>query len=52
MKFLLSNFVYDVRTYSWDTAFYNARFLIGTGIMHALIRKPYRLHIHDECHGF
>lgn len=50
MKFLIKNFVHDMRKYGWSTAQFNVRFLIGTGIARSIIREPMFFHVHtDEC---
>lgn len=33
MRFLLSNFVSDVKTWGWNTAYFNARFLVALAIL-------------------
>jgi hypothetical protein len=49
VRFLVKNFVSDNRNYGLAVAWYNLRFLIGTGIASALIRSPMLFHVHEEC---
>lgn len=46
---MISNFFYDLRTYSLSTAFYNVRFLMATAIASSLIREPMLFHAHIDC---
>jgi hypothetical protein len=47
--FILNNFVHDWKTYGLPVAWYNIRFLIGTGIAAGMIRQPMLFHVHGEC---
>ena len=49
MLFILNNFVHDWKMYGLSVAWYNIRFLIGTGIAAGMIRQPMLFHVHDEC---
>lgn len=48
MLYLLNDFVYDWKNYGFSVAWFNIRFMIGTGIARSVIREPMLFHVHDE----
>lgn len=46
---MISNFIYDMRTWGISTAWYNLRFMLGFNIAKSLIGDPIYLHVHGEC---
>ena len=49
MKFLLSNLIYDLRTYGIATAWWNVRFLTMTGLTRFVLGGALmNFHVHDE----
>jgi hypothetical protein len=49
MLFILNGFVHDWKTYGFSVAWYNVRFLLGTGIAKTLVGEPMLFHVHSEC---
>lgn len=48
MLFILNGFVHDWKTYGFSVAWYNVRFLLGTGIAKSLVGRPMFFHVHDS----